>query len=87
MKKEDKVEIAEIVEKVIEADRKQQEQIKAANRRVRHIRRRIIIVTSVVGGIVVSHHFIHLDPVGRVGEMSLGALLSWFFDQATKREV
>lgn len=85
MNEEDQEEIAQIVQRVMAADHEQQQQLALATRRIKHLRRRVLIVSSVTTVIVATHHFTHIEPIGRIGEMTVGALFSWFFEQAVKR--
>ena len=86
MRKSEQEMIAQIVERTICQHEQQKEAAALAAKKVRHIRRRVVIVTSVAAVVVLTHHLTHIEPVGRIGEMTVGALFSWFFDKAAKAE-
>jgi hypothetical protein len=86
MRKNERARIQKIVEIAIIRHDAQMRAAEAASRQARHLRRRILIVLSVVTVIIVTHHLTRIEPVGRIGEMTFGALFSWFFDKATRGE-
>lgn len=90
MQTEEKAEIAELIEQALkhhdEVLEEQRKLLSVERRHVRHIKRRVGFASGVIGIIVATHHFTHIEPLGKIGGVTFSVLLSWFFEHSAKDE-
>lgn len=84
MRKADEERIALIVATAIRDHDKELAEQAAAAHRTRHIKRRVTLVTGISLVVVLTHHFTHVEPIGKLGEVALGALYSWFLEKSAR---
>ncbi len=79
--------IADIVTHALEHDHEVQAKKEDVARSRRHLIRRCTSVSVLVVVVILTHHYTNIEPVGKLGEVGVGALLSWFFEKAGRGEV
>lgn len=84
MKKADEEIIAAIVAHAIEDHDAKLEEKSREERKLRHIKRRVVIVSTLAVGVVLTHHYTHIEPIGKFGELAASTLITWFFEKGSR---